>query len=159
MPTSEQNLWVARVLGVTLSSPANTDFDQDGSFAKARQAWIAARRKTDAAVSALQDAVVDAYASRGLGPKLAAAYQKEVARVLTALDERVAAALDALVANRNDGRRAMLLGDAAEAIEDYQAFLGTDPIIDGLDKNPFGVALSIRATLSSTLSTLGKALA
>jgi hypothetical protein len=159
MPTADQNLWISRVLGVDLPAQPGAGHALNDNFAKARQVWVAARQKTDDSVSKLKSAVVDSYAKRGLGPKLAAAYEKEIAWVLTALDERVSEALDALVAARDGNQTSGLVADAREAIDDYNVFLSTDPIIDGLDHNPFGVAVGIRSTLSPTLTALRKVLA
>ncbi len=151
--------WIARVLGVAVAgagaAPAAASVD---GLEKARADWAATRRKVSASVGALQSKVVDAYAARGLGPKLEAAYQNEVAWVLDALDARVAAALDALISSPDERRRAALLREAREAIGDYLTFVATDKIIDGLDHNPFGVPLALRATLSAALTSLEKAL-
>ena len=162
--TVEQKLWVTQVFGVAFA-PVQPRARGDSSatdaadhLAKVRQVWVAARRKVESDVSKLQTAVVDAYADRGLGPKLAAAYQNEVAWVLNQLDERVMSALDDLVANGNERRHAALVGEAREAIGDYQTFVSTDRIIDGLDKNPFGVSLALRSTLNAALRALDKAI-
>jgi hypothetical protein len=160
MATGDQYLWVTRVLGVPFPSTVSApDGSGNDALAKARQAWLVARKKVQADVSALQTAVVGSYAERGLGPKLAAAYQNEVAWVLNALDERVTEALDALVANGDDRRHAELRDEAREVIGDYKVFLATDKIVAGIDKNPFGVAVSVRATLSATLTAVDKVLA
>ncbi len=149
---AEQIDWVKRVLGVDGATTGG-----NASYDKARAAWLASRRKVAGDVEKLKTAIVGSYADRGLGPKLEAAYKQEVAWVLQQLDDRVSAALDGLT-GANGTQHANLLAEAKEAIGDYTNFLSTDKTVQALDSNPF-VKLSIKSTLSATLSALSRTLA
>jgi hypothetical protein len=126
------------------------------TYAKSRLAWLAARKKVESDINTLEAEIVATYEDEGVGQELASAYTSWVGPVLSALDDRLADALDAAANAADAEEREKLVADAKKLIAEYTAFLN-DPRIAELDDNPF-LPLAIRSTVGGTLSTLAKAI-
>jgi hypothetical protein len=126
-------------------------------YAKSRLAWLATRKRLESDISRLESEIVATYEDEGVGQDLASAYATWVGPMLSALDDRLANALDAAANATNAVERTKLVADAKTLIAQYTAFLNSDPRIAELDDNPF-LPLAIRSTVGGTLSTLAKAI-
>jgi hypothetical protein len=145
-PNDEQKAWVTRVLGFQGTPEATTGPD----LPKALAGWQAALERLDHQIAALQSVLRDApdddlqrIAEFGLN----AMTMNHKVRLQAALIDGGAAP---------DQRIAKLALTATDA---FAAHLRDDPRIAACDSNPFGVAMSIQATLLPALGTLHTALA
>jgi len=164
-----QDAWIMRVLGVA-RAPSGTGQDPSGGIftgpgidiallEKARQDWLATQRNVQNDVAALQMAIEIAYTDRGLAPQLKSAYKTNVAAAIAVLDEDLTAALDRLLASDPASPRWEASLDAArDAVDDLAAFIAGNRVIAGLDANPFGVPLSVRSTLTTSLKAIANIL-
>lgn len=158
---SLKNEWVTRVLGIPIGSAlaASTDTPQfdPALLSKAVAAWTATLTKIDREIDALRSAIVGTYAERGLGPALAAAYETMVAKGIAERNGTLMDVLKALQATDPASPRLNVRLEAArDAIDDLQDFVNGNPVIEGLDNNPFGIALSVRATVTGSLKAIAK---
>lgn len=138
-----QRAWIKRVLGVEPNLPGGDATDLSGALA----AWRDALAKVDGQISELQKV-------------LRASPDDE-------LHEIAEFGLNAMTGNHKIKLQAALMeaatgsGKAAAAgrlAESFAAHIATDKRIAACDANPFGVSLSIRATLGPALGALQKAL-
>jgi hypothetical protein len=143
MATDAQNAWIASVLGITRPTPGSKPVDAQRLMAL----WADAKDAVDAQISQLQTSFRDvehpfgaAVADRGL-PAL-------TGKLLTGLQ---VALRNLASAAPGDPRAA---ADLQGAIDALLGFLGTNAVLPLLEKNPFGVAVTIRATLGSTLHSM-----
>lgn len=139
------------------SSPAPEVKAGTAAYAKSRLAWLATRKRLESDINKLASEIVATYEDEGVGQDLASAYTSWVGPVLSALDDRLADALDAAANAADAAERTKLVADAKTLIVEYTAFLNSDPRIAELDDNPF-LPLAIRSTVGGTLSTLSKAI-
>jgi hypothetical protein len=127
------------------------------TYAKSRLAWLAARKKVESEIAKLHGALIATYeGEETLLADLEVAYRAKVGPVLTALDDRLADALDAASNATDPQQRATLVAAARNIIDEYTQFLAADKTIADLDDNPF-IPLSIGQTVATTLTTLAKA--
>lgn len=144
MADTGQNAWVERVLGYTFAGPgAGT---ASGSFTDAAAAWRAAMESVDGQIAQLQAALrqtddgdLHEIAEYGLNAVTGGHKAKLTAALMGA--ERGAA-----------GDRAKL----AALIPPFCAHLESDERVEAVDENPFGVAMSVRATLLPALDELAR---
>ena len=158
MPTTDQDLWVKRVLGIPTATGTGAPAGQDvaaGSvvFAKSRLAWLGARAKMKADVDRLKGAILAHYAGRNIENALGRTFDSKVAPMLDALDEQLADDLDAARNASDPAVRADLVEDARATIARYEAFLSQDTILAAMDANPL-VTLSLRKPLAQALSAI-----
>ncbi len=155
--TNVQNAWVDRVLGYRfVRSPTRRLVRKPPSAfisIRGREIWCATRAKAGAEISALcahlsgtTDPELQRIATFGLN----GATGKLSVSLLVALSEADAATVD---------QRPMALAKARDLIGEYRSFLQQNRLVRLLDENPFGVAVSIRATLGAALSEIDQALA
>jgi hypothetical protein len=148
--TTTQGEWVQRVLGVSLpvaaSSPAS------GDWAVARDGWQLAGETVDGQIGKLQSALRAAddgelreIAEFGLNG-ITGNHRVRLAAALRALDPAKPAAF------------AKLAPATLTVMRDYQSFLASDEAIEVCDRNPFGVAVTIRATLGAALAEMAAVL-
>jgi hypothetical protein len=138
MANAEQKTWVTRVLGYGFAGAA--------SIAEASSAWRAAVETVDAQIAALQAALrqtdddeLHEIAEFGLN----AVTGNHKVRLMAAL----------IGAERgNEADRAKLAG----IIGPFRAHLDSDDRVEACDENPFGVAMSVRATLIPALDALSR---
>jgi hypothetical protein len=155
--------WITRVLGVALPRSGTTAPPSPGIdialLEKARQTWLATQQNVRNDVAALQKTIEVTYADRGLAPQLKSAYKTNVTAAIALLDEDLTAALDRLLASDPGSPRWETSLDAArDAVDDLAAFIAGNRVIAGLDANPFGVPISVKSTLTSSLKAIANIL-
>ena len=140
MAEMERDDWVRRVLGVSLpASPA------------ALRAAVAALRDASDAVDG-QVAGLQGLLQRSGDAELKAIAEYGMAALSGGNRTRMIAA--AMELERSDPPPPALLKRAAAIAASYRAHLLRDPKVRGFDENPFGVPVSIRATLEPALRRL-----
>ena len=132
--TAEQAEWVRKVLGFTLP-------DDPGASSSPLDVWLDAKERLDDQVSALQKVI------RALDHPLA---QKIADRGLVGLAGKwqvglQAALMDYRAASADD--RSKRANAVIAATGRLRSFLGSDPALPVLERNPLGVAVDIRSTL------------
>ena len=126
-------------------------------YAKSRLAWLATRKKVEAEMEKLRDALLDAYKDEDIVPELDKRYRDVTAPIMAQLDETLADTLDEATNATDPAQRAQKVADARMIIGRYQAFLAGDTVIAKLDQNPI-VPVTIAATLNATLTSLSVAI-
>jgi hypothetical protein len=155
--TNAQAAWVERVLGYGFVRRSSRRLVRKppSAFAsiRGREIWRAAREKVGAEIGALcvhlsgtTDPELQRIATFGLN----GATGKLSVSLLVALSEADAATAD---------QRPVALAKARDLIGDYRSFLQQNRLVRLLDENPFGVTVSIRATLGAALTAIDQALA
>lgn len=127
------------------------------TFAKARVAWIATRKKIEGDIGNAHGAFNAAFRTHHRAAHLGAAFKTRADQVLGALDEALAEKLDEVTRNAEASQHAKLVQEARQIIQRYEATIASDATIAALDANPFA-PLAIRKTLTATLSALSKAI-
>lgn len=127
------------------------------TYAKSRLAWLAARQKIGGEIAKLRAQLVAEYKGEPDETEILDAYDTGVAPILAAFDEDLADKLDDATNAEDAAKRQQLIADARACIVKYQKYLDGEKMIADLDSNPF-VPLTIRATLSATLSALSAAI-
>jgi hypothetical protein len=125
------------------------------AFTKSRQIWIAARKRVEDEIEKLRAEIVATYQSDGIANDLETRYRARVSDILKTLDESLSEKLNEVAGAVDMAQRAKLIAEARGIMERYQSYLASEPLIADLDDNPF-VPLSIRQTVSTTLSALEK---
>lgn len=125
-------------------------------YAKARLAWLDARKSVGADLAKLRAAIHEAYAGTAeLAEAQSAA--KTLDGVMRELDESLADKLDEGLNAADPVRRQQVNAQAAEIIERYQRFVGTSTLIREIDDNPF-VPVNVQDLLVTTLAELERQL-
>ena len=141
--------WVERVLGVTIpvaASPAGGVVE----FARLRLSWGGARKHLAGQLATLKAAIIEQSADEDDASEIAANVGG-LEQALDHLDDDLSDALDAL---HNAGGADGALKRAARTIAlDCRKFLGSDPLMQELDGNPF-VPLDARRTLDGALTAI-----
>jgi hypothetical protein len=180
MPTAAHDDYIRSVLGVDVAArrsgrakarpaataatatsgptTAPTAGKNVATFAKARTAWIATRKKIEGDLGQLHGAFNSAFKGHPMGSDLGVAFKARADKVLDALDEALAHKLDEVTRNNDAAQHAKLVQEAQQIIQRYEATVANDPTIAALDANPFA-PVAIRKTMTATLSALSKAIA
>jgi hypothetical protein len=79
-------------------------------------------------------------------------------RILGKLDRRLADSLANAAATRDAAGRREALEESKAILAEYIRYVSSEPLIDHLDRNPFGVKTELKATLSSSLTKLARAI-
>jgi len=136
--------WVQRVLGVALSGAGGT-----GRKASFLAIWRDAKESVDAAIGALAG-------------ELRATGDPDLERIaefgLFGLTEGEGVALMAAL-READANPARAQGRLTGAIGKYREFLAGSQVVTLIDRNPFGVQVSMRATLGHALDEMEQQLA
>lgn len=138
--------WVARVLGVSLQTGASGD--AAARWQSARAAWETASAAVDVQITALQAAL------RAIDDDELHQIAETGLNAITG-DHRVP--VMAAVAEIGAGGAADLARAAPKAlaaVRAFQAHLAADPRVKACDSNPFGVAMSVQATLGAALAKM-----
>jgi hypothetical protein len=148
-----QRAWVERVLGVRMQVvPARSGSDTRARWQVARDGWVAASQAVDAQISALQSVLH----SSGT-PALV-----QIAKFgLNAVTGNHKTRLMAMLLEMGDGSIAALAQNGTKArklLDEFSVHIANDPRVAACDNNPFGVAVSIRATIGPALKGLQAAL-
>jgi hypothetical protein len=125
------------------------------TYAKARLAWLATRKKVESDIEKLRERLHMEFAEDDIGAELDSAYDRFVIPVLSELDESLADKLDEVTSATDPALRMKMIDEAKAIIQRYQSYLADARAIDALDANPVA-PLAIRQTLSVTLTTLAK---
>ena len=152
--TETQHAWVKRVLGIELPSQdtATTPDEASVSFTAAREAYETASELVNQQIARLQSALrasddgelkeIAEYGMNGVTGN----HRVPLRATLMEIDFGGAGAL------QKSGPKALKI------IQSFRAHLDQDERVEACDENPFGVAVSIRATLGGALAKMEKAL-
>jgi hypothetical protein len=126
-------------------------------YGKSRKAWLDTRERVKGDLAKLRAALAEEYASDAQSAAILASYDSKVAPVLTALDEKLAAALGGVSAAAADqAKRQQFLTVSQNLIQTYKKYVESEALIGDLDENPF-TPLAIRKTVGATLTALAAA--
>jgi hypothetical protein len=137
---------------------AQTAPRQDGAkvaYAKSRLAWLAVRKKVEGDLDKLRSEIVATFSENGEAATLDKLFRDKVAPVMATLDESLADKLDEATNAADPAQRQKLIAEAKAIIQSYTTYVNSEPLLGDFDDNPFA-PLAIRATLTTTLSTLDK---
>ncbi len=143
--------------------PAPIEAPQDlgpATLARAPQVWHGTRAILDQNIAELKRAIRQEYANEH--PTLLAEIDQNVQRVdviLEKLDARLAHTLERAGAAKNAAQRKVEVDTAKKIVADYIAFVKGEPLIDHIDKNPFGVKVQVRKVITDSLSHMIKSIA
>ena len=147
MPTSDQNRWIVRVLGVTLPSATLVPGGVVGEI------WQEASTLLDTRLAALSaelrsydDVDLTKLANKGVHQLLDSSETTSLAAAILAYDK----AAPALKAEAASGLR--------KAMGAYQGYLDRNGLVDAIDDNPFEVEVEIYTTLNGALRRIDAAL-
>jgi hypothetical protein len=140
------------------SGPASLSAKKMATFAKAREAWIATRKKIEADIGKLHRVFNSAFKAHPKGRDLGAAFKARADQVLDTLDEALAHKLDEITRNTDSAQHQKLVLEARAIIRRYEATVANNQTIAALDANPFA-SVAIAKTMTATLSALSKAVA
>ncbi len=121
-------------------------------YTQSRLAWLASRKKVQAEMHKLEQAILAHYRGHTALPAVAGGVRK-LDRVLELFDESLADTLDAALNATDAASRQRLHDEARALIARYEGFLATDAMVRELDANPF-VPVAVQATLSGSLKVL-----
>ena len=146
MAEAAKNAWIERVLGYRFANAR--DGDGGGSLKAAAETWRAASETVDKQISALQSVLrsSDDDELREIG-------EYGLGAVAGGFKVPLMAAL--MGAEAGDPRDRQKL---ATIIPQFRKHLEGDERVEACDENPFGVTLSIRATLVPALDELARSL-
>jgi hypothetical protein len=126
-------------------------------YAKARLAWLDARKSVEADLGKLKKAILAAYSdSPHMNEVQSATRRLDV--ILRSLDEALADKLDEGLNASNPQARTAINRQASDIIARYQGFIHASPLVREVDDNPF-VPVNVRKLLISTLDNLERQLA
>lgn len=140
------------VPGAEIKTPAPT-------LTQAPQLWKGTRDLLKSSIDALRDAVKSQLADEG------GAFADEVSdnlqkldRILGKLDKRLINSLTSAAETEDPSSRAAAMKESKAILADYIRYVRSEPLIDHLDSNPFGVKTNLKATLSNSLTQVAKAI-
>jgi hypothetical protein len=145
MSSSVQREWIQRVLGIAL--PGATALPDATAIRAAVAAWRQASETVDGQVAQLQTLL-----QRSDDPELREIGEFGMAALSGGNRTRLIAA--AMELERADPPPPALLKRVATIAAKFRAHLASDPKVRGFDSNPFGVPVSIRATLEPALQQI-----
>lgn len=154
MIDTAKNEWIMRVLGVRVGA-SNGTFDLSSfksSWTKAAETWQGASDAVDGQIGKLQGALRgnnDPDLKRIADAGLNGITGNHKVPVMVAIREVSAAGADSI---------AQRVASARKAVDAFSKHLATDPRVGACDRNPFGVSVSIRATLEPALRSLASTL-
>jgi hypothetical protein len=130
------------------------------TLARAPEVWHGTRDLLDHNIKELKRAIRQEYANEH--PQLLAEIDQNVQRVdviLQKLDTRLAQTLARAGATQDAAKRKAEIATAKTILADYVAFVKSEPLIDHIDKNPFGVNAQVKKTITSSLTHMIKSIA
>jgi hypothetical protein len=147
--SERERAWLLRVLGLDPSSGSPSGAAAGAPrVGKALPVWIAAREQVGEQITKLQDAMrgtkyplLEKLADRGLNG-ITGRLQVGLQVQLMELDQSDAAG------------RSQAAGKVRTGIADFRAFLQTDRIVPLIEKNPFGVPVTLSASLGEALAAI-----
>ncbi len=127
------------------------------NYAKCRLIWLGTRKKIEADIDRLADAVREAYADEGTGDTLGEMFRQRVAPIMAGFDESLADKLDEAVNQTDPEKHQALVAEARQIIGRYGNFLATEPLIAKLDANTL-LPVAIAQTMNTALQALSAAI-
>ena len=129
------------------------------ALAAAPQIWVSTRELVESRVDALKDEIRARVADEGgeLVDEIDGQLEK-LDRILGKLDQRLSASLAVAGEAANAAGRSAALKDSKVILAEYIRYVSSEPLIDHLDKNPFGVKTELKASLSKSLTMLAQAI-
>ncbi|RRS03653.1 hypothetical protein EIP75_13735 [Aquabacterium soli] len=142
----------------TTSQQATVDKGRFVNHAKSRLAWEKVRQKLQADLKSLESAVLGYCKGQPdlAGP--ATAKVRKLDTILVELDESLMDILDKALNAQTDQKRLDLHEESRAVLARYIRFVKSDPLLAGVDQNPF-VPLKTREFLLASLQALDKSLA
>lgn len=132
---------------------------QSPELARAPQVWEGTRELLQGNISALKKAVQAQVAGEGGGLVDDVNGQLEkLDRILGKLDQGLSRSLKTAGEAPDASGRTKALGESKGILADYIRYVASEPLIDHLDNNPFGVKTDLKATLSKSLTQLARAI-
>ncbi|MBC7938371.1 MAG: peptidoglycan-binding protein [Chitinophagaceae bacterium] len=132
----------------------------EATLARAPEVWHGTRGILDHNINELKRAIRQEYANEH--PTLLADIDKNVNRVdliLEKLDVRLAQTLERAGATKDAAKRKAEITTAKTILADYVAFVKSEPLIDHIDNNPFGVSAQVKKTITDSLTHMIKSIA
>ena len=126
---------------------------------QAPEAWDGARELLAKNIGALKKAVRAQLADDGddyiseIDDQL-----EKLDRILGRLDRRLTTSLASAAETRDAAERTSALRESKGLLAEYIKYVQSEPLIDHVDKNPFGVKTDLKVTLSKSLTQLARAL-
>ena len=130
------------------------------SLGRAPQVWHGTRDILDHNIKELKRAIQQEYSNEH--PTLLKEIDQNVQRVdviLEKLDVRLAQTLERAGAAKDAAQRKAEVASAKAIVADYISFVKSEPLIDHIDKNPFGVNAQLRKTITDSLTHMIKSIA
>ena len=121
-------------------------------FAKGQAAWLAVRGKLQGDVDKILQEMVAMYGEADARVKT---IHERVEPIMYQLDDSLAHKLGEVAAASDPGAHAGLVQEAEAIIARYRAFLSGEPMVRGLDQNPFH-PMAMQRTLDMALAALSK---
>jgi hypothetical protein len=128
-------------------------------LAKAPQVWEGTRDLLRNNINALKRAVRTQIADEGaeLIDEIDDHLQK-LDRIVGRLDRRLADSLARAAQAPDAAGRNAELGNSKAILAEYIRYVRSEPLIEHLDRNPFGVKTDLKATLAASLTQLARAI-
>jgi hypothetical protein len=79
-------------------------------------------------------------------------------RIMERLDKRLSNSLSDAVETADPAQRSQALKQSKAILAEYIRYVSSEPLIEHLDSNPFGVKTQLKATLSKSLTQLARAI-
>ena len=132
----------------------------EATLARAPLVWHGTRNVLDHNIKELKRAIRQEYSNEH--PSLLAEIDQNVDRVdviLEKLDVRLAQTLERAGAAKSAAQRKTEVASAKAILADYVAFVKSEPLIEHIDKNPFGVNAQVRKVITDSLTHIIKSIA
>jgi hypothetical protein len=129
------------------------------TLAQAPEAWAQTQRDIAAGLVQLKTAIRTAFAAEA--PELIREIDQKLAKldaILDILDDRLAQALRSADAQADPAARANELRNAKTILANYIGYVRSEPLIAGIDANPFGVQIDLKRKLTDTLTKMAVAI-
>jgi hypothetical protein len=129
------------------------------SLEKAPEVWRAARESISGTIQQLKNAIRKQFADDA--PSLLAGVEQSVANldsILNKLDHSLAEALAKAHAAKDAAARAMELKAAKTLLTEHILYVKSEPLIEHIDSNPFGVATNLKQKLTTTFGQMAQAI-
>jgi len=137
----------------TAQTPARTTLE------KAPEEWHQARNAISTSIGQLKAAMRKEYADDA--PEMLAGIEqsaKKLDGILNTLDHRLAEALSRAHAAKDAAARANELKNAKTLLMEHIRYVKSEPLIEHIDTNPFGVATNVKQRLAATLTHMAQAI-
>lgn len=121
-----------------------------------RQAWTGTQQKVKAEVDKLRGELARTFQGEPFAAEIMAKFNTKVMPIVQKFDDRLLDILDDAMNVAAGPEREALIVQSKAVMKDYLTFAMTEPLINDFDSNPF-VPLAIRATVTTTLAALAKA--